>query len=158
MRITREHVPQAPESTPRISLPILEGNTLWLGMALVGVALVVAPPFISAAVVGVVLVGIGCHRLGVHDARRGGPSQDPRVGGLSRGLAEVQQLLAQLLRDDGPAPAVRGDAPPAPAVEPRPAGRVRGGGRPGSIGSIPGPDPLDAALPGESTGDEGEAR
>lgn len=152
MRVTRQNVPptSAPEPASRLAVPAIEWTPLWLALALLGATLAVALPSTSTAIAGVVLVGVGCHRLGFHDARRGGPAPDARVERLSRELRSLgEYVVGALPRRDGAAPAVSGPAPEPPADEPRPLGRVRGGGRPGSIGSIPAPGPLDAPLAGE---------
>ena len=105
------------------------------------------------AVAGIVALAFAQHRLGFLEARRAG---DPRVAELIRerdhwrGIAEYVGRLAQQPVAGPPPGPRRADDAPAPAAA-RPSEKVRGGGRPGAVGSAR-VDPLDAPLPGEAPG------
>ncbi len=157
MRITKSDVPPASKPAPRRSLPEAP-EAVWTALAVGGGALVIAgDPILAAA--GAVAVAIGCHRIGFASARRG---TDPRVGELTRerdhwkALADWagrQITAAPTAPVAAPAPAGDEPADQPDGGQPRPSAGIRGGGRPGAVGSttaaIRG---LDAPLPGEDGG------
>lgn len=158
MRVTRQDVPQQPKQQTGRRLPE-PSPAAWSVVAIAGAAGAVfaAGPTLEAfivAVSGVMALGIAQHRLGFLDARR---HADPRVAELARerdhwrGIAEYLGRLAVQPPVAGPGEGDGGGGePPAPAAA-RPSAGVRGGGRPGAVGSVAAAT-LDAPLPGETAG------
>lgn len=148
MRITKDHVPDAPKEPVR--LPAIQSTAGWLGLEVLGVTAAVVGASLGSVVIsglGVAAAVLGAFGIGQVEGRQRAGGDGRRVAELTR---ERDAAYAYALAAGAAVGDRRGEQP-AEAPAARPSAAVRGGGRPGAVGSVPA-DPLDAPLPGESAG------
>lgn len=138
MRITRDAAPDTRRTlaAPPLAAVRSSSSTVWMGMALAGVAVAVGSEWVA---LGVVVAGVGAYLLGKAD--RNIPA-DPRVAGLTLQNDRLRLALAAASAD-------RPSAGEAPA-EPRPLAVVPDASRRGGVDAAAAVDALDAPLPGEA--------